>query len=196
VTFAVRGAGAALGVGRRRSLEKVGMILGAILGMGLGVAFSLEVVKPRWRPYSSAEGGFSVMLPCEPHDVSRDENRPDGTPLRVHALNCRPVFTTWGYAVSWVDRPDEEAAKTPALVLETIEKETIQKLGATLVRDQPIDVVGGVGRSFDLDVGRRHARERFYLVKSRLYFLCVEGPKDEWSAERVQQFFDSWKIDR
>ena len=196
-TLVFRGLGMAAGIKSRRALEQVGLVLGASLGLGLGVWASLELQRPRWRLYASVDGGFSIDLPSDPSDISREQPAPDG-PVRVHALECRPTFTAWSYGVSWLDRHDPDAANAPAKVLAVIQRETLEKLKGTLVAERDLALEGNPGRQFELKASGRRVVERFYMVRSRLYFLCIDAPEIDMPADgdRFRGFLDSFKLDQ
>lgn len=197
VTLVVREGGALCGIRNRGALEKAGMVLGGSIALFGAVWASIEIQRPRWRPYASPDGRWSVELPCEPRDIGRDQPMAGGGKVTVHAIECRPRFTAWSYGVSWLDRPDAAAAKEPAKVLEGIEKETLEKLKGTLVASVAVPVEGGVARQFELKVERRRVVERYYLVRSRLYFLLVDAPETDietGGGERTRHFLGSFQL--
>lgn len=150
-----------------------------------------------WREFTSAEGGFSVLMPGEAQAKTRTADTQAG-PITTH------LFLYAGdqaaYMVGYTDYP--EAVKQKLEIQKAYDDARDADLassGSTLISETPIMLMNTYpGREEQTLLkqgdGKHAIRSRMFLVNGRLYQTLVVAPRDELFSPDAVKFMDSFKL--
>jgi hypothetical protein len=150
-------------------------------------------VKLEWKEFRSGGGGFSILLPGYPTEQRKTFGTP-GSPQgsgRVYDLETQGV----SFSIMVLDLPAVYPSSEIPQRLDAGASSMAQTLGGKVLNQRNLTYAGFPGIEFDLDVpSKGTGRARACIAKQRLYVVLV-GPKDKLSAQDLDKFFDSLKID-
>jgi periplasmic protein TonB len=161
-----------------------------------------------WKEFSSAEGGFSVLMPGTPKATAREIESPPGN-VTFRSFELRT--STGVYDVSYSDLPIY--AEDPAIIREGLDAnrdELLKSEGLKLLTEEEIDFEGIPAREWLMLGSEGVIRRRLILMKDRLYTLTfVTAPSMAFKTgqpgtdpaartslyeETAIKFFDSFKV--
>jgi hypothetical protein len=166
-------------------------IVGLVAGFGCGLYCLCKAFlagPPAWKEFTSAEGGFRVLMQGEPkHETVRD------SPVPVQKFMVAREDRVYG-----VNYRRDAGADMTDLTAEHFLKIVPAKLGgeAKVLRDQAITLGEHPGREFlyELPDGT-YCRTRTYLVKDRLYQVTlVAGNVETLNDAEARTFTDSFQL--
>jgi hypothetical protein len=142
-----------------------------------------------WQEYTSADGGFSVVMPGTPKKESHTVETPQG-PI---TFNATVVELPHGaFVASWADLPP----KIPMDLDKSVRQIAARYKGEVKeVRDDQFE--GSPGKAFVLKTERPSggAEGRIYQVKNRLYLLLAVGSDVKGKGSReTERFFSTFKL--
>jgi hypothetical protein len=159
-------------------------------GGALGYQVHLErMLRPRI--FTSVEGAFRVIVPGTPEHRTRVFETAYG-PGELHSYVSRGAHGM-AYAVTSIKSPALQG--DPEAILVNARNNALEGAKSQLVTDGWISLDGHRGRQFvgaNADGATLHGR--IYLVGQRLYSLVVIVPKDRAVQEKVDHFFESFKL--
>lgn len=146
--------------------------------------------------FSSAEGGFSIMMPGDPKNQTQEVPTAAGN---VTTSMFVSEFADQAYFVAYADFPEALVGMAdPQTLLQGGRDSAMQSMDATIVSEQAITIDGHPGREVlaTASIGGVDAtvKARFYLVKNRLYQLWVAGAKDKLAEVDMDAFLQSFKL--
>ena len=155
----------------------------------------IQIAQSIWKPFSSPEGGFTVLMPGTPIQV---QNTID---TQIGALNLngflveRPNEAV--YIVGYVEFPGNilQSAGNSNEILEGFMQGVLNSSEDRLLNQQNINLTNYPGKDFKVQKSEGvTGRYRVYLVNQRLYFLAVETPKETYLQKSIQGFLDSFQL--
>ncbi len=154
---------------------------------------------PRRKPFTSKDGGFSVVMPASPTRKELSVPTPLGPiELQMYIVEQDGV----AYFASYADYPEDYVAKNdPQQMLDGAQSGAIGNVKGELVSDSKIELDGNPGREFEFDFPKvggpipgGGGKARVYLVKNRLYQLQVLGKKEQVDDPSADRYLDSFKL--
>lgn len=154
-----------------------------------------QIAQSIWKPFSSSEGGFTVLMPGIPTEENNNVTTKFGS-LTVHTFYVRRNDEAL-YAVAYSDLPDnisENSSDIEQLLAEAPSGFS-EGAGGRLVNQQPISLGNFPGREFRLELSEGAiARGRIYLVNKRLYQVVVGTNNERNLTKSIQGFLNSFQL--
>lgn len=158
----------------------------------------IQVAQSIWKPFSSAAGNFTVLMPGTPSQEQDTVNTEFGS-LNLNGFSVeRPNEAI--YWVAYFDLPGElsNRIQTSGQInefLTAVVQGLSESLEGQLVNQQTISLNNYSGREFRIQhtegvVGRY----RVYLVNQRVYLLGVITSKENYLQKSIQGFFNSFRL--
>lgn len=162
-----------------------------LLAVGVFCLTAASAQAPQtWQPYRSAEGRFSVSMPCKP-EVETQNNAEDGTTSIYH--NC--YGPNGSYIVTYSDFREALDSKT---MLEAFAEGT--RSNSTLVSEKPVLLGRLPGREMVLascDEGTAIIYKwRIYVSGKRIYAITAASGDPVGNTADANKFFASFAITR
>lgn len=146
-----------------------------------------------WKEYSSADGGFAVLLPGEP-EIGTETTTTDLGPVEIHSVKC--VTDSLFCVVKYYDAP----AITDASREKFLDDNCAGFVrGANLLQkgERKALALGGhpgrevVGESQD---GRAQLTARYYAVGTRVYLVMVGSSVDDAESAEIAGYLASFRL--
>jgi hypothetical protein len=144
-----------------------------------------------WKPYSNQPGSFSVMLPADPTETSRND---DGVMLHTFKVTRLPRQI---YMVIYSDYPIRDFKMSPTARLNA-ERDEFVKHGGRLISEHAFKFRRG---SSELPALEFYSESGGFLYKSlaildgsRVYFVCAGMAQEMNPTGRFKLFFDSFTL--
>lgn len=151
-----------------------------------------------WQPFSSEEGGFSVMMPGEPQKSLQKL----GNAFVEYDMNIYLAgYNTDGpwYLVGYADYPEQITSQfTPQKILD--DEVAAMRNDAKVVRVKDITFDGYPGRELEVESQEDDGsilvkqRQRLYIINNRFYMLQVSWIADGTPQENIDTFMDSFEL--
>lgn len=171
------------------------LCLGLALPLVLGAA--QDNVPNDWKPFTSKDGGFTVVLPAAgPNEGKRSVKTPAGTIEVTYYLV--EVKDKGSYVVTFAEYP-EEALKggTEDKRLDNARDGAVQSAKGKLKSEKKIMLGDHPGRELLIESeAMGSVRTRIYAVKTRLYQTLAAGVPAFLQAKETGQFLDSFKLEK
>ena len=154
-----------------------------------------QIAQSIWKPFSSSEGGFTVLLPGIPTEENKSVDTKFGS-ITVHTFYVRRNNESL-YAVAYSDLPDSISANSNEINQLLAEAPSGFSEGAEgrLVNQEPISLGNFPGREFRLELSEGAiARGRFFLVNRRLYQVVVGTNNERNLTKSIQGFLNSFQL--
>ncbi|MBL8798303.1 MAG: hypothetical protein JNM56_30695 [Planctomycetia bacterium] len=169
----------------------VGMMALMFLCTGVGVAYYFLFAGPGagWKEYTSADGGFTVLLP--PNPAQKDKSDPKITAGKITEISAQP-FGSRHYSVQYYDLADLPINNY--LYLAWL-RHSLVSAGGTLVREQDVTAGPYSGKEVVVELaGDQLLVRRTILAEARVFSLTAQYPKSSAPSAEAQKFFDSFKV--
>lgn len=146
-----------------------------------------------WQTYRSAEGGFSVSMPCTPTRDTKSQDTDIG-PIAMYIASC--ATTSLFATVIYYDVP-AAVSKTPERLLADTADGFMKGGGFVEKAERHAVTINGspgleiIGESAD---GSAVVQARYYLVRGRVYLLMVGTPASDVASPEIGDFFASFKL--
>jgi hypothetical protein len=142
-----------------------------------------------FRPFTSKDGKFTVLLPGTPEEkhptVATPFGQARGFSVEVEAGNLSWLVYVLDYPVAFPD---------PQLMLANIANELAGKLKGSIVSKKVLSSKEPGCEVLIEGPSPSPARCRIYLVNKRVYGLLVMGNSGEIKSPEVERFFGSFKV--
>jgi hypothetical protein len=158
----------------------------------------IQVAQSVWKPFSSAEGNFTVLMPGTPRQEQNTINT-ELAPLDLNAFTVeRPNEAN--YLVAYFDLPGDfsNMLQTSGQINEFLTGVVLglsESMAGQLLNQQRINLNNYSGKAFRMqhseDVVGRY---RLYLVNQRVYLLGVGTSKENYLQKSIQGFFNSFRL--
>ena len=148
----------------------------------------------QWKEHSSAEGGFSVLLPGNPQKAKQTIKSPAGDLEFNMFLYQHGVLDSAG--VVYLTYPPAVVQAGPEAIYAGAKAGATSRVpGGKLIKEEKVTVAGQPGREFLVDVaGKAQVRLRIVLIKDRLYQITISGSAETVASADAEQFFGSFKL--
>jgi hypothetical protein len=142
-----------------------------------------------FRPFTSREGKYTVLLPGTPEEkhpvVATPFGQARGFSVEVEAGNLSWLVYVLDYPVAFPD---------PQLMLANIANELAAKLKGSIVSKKVLSSKEPGCEVLIEGPSPSPARCRIYLINKRVYGLLVMGNSGEIKSPEVERFFGSFKV--
>lgn len=170
-----------------------------------------QLAQSIWKPFSSKEGRFSVLMPGTPRESQMIWNLETGDDIVYLFTVTREEAE---YMVGYVDfepptrrvDDDGQSSNFPDILPNTPEKMTDVLVNAgtdsystpsnrRLISEQSIRLGNYPGREISLRLGGGPlVRRRLYLVNRRAYILSVRTTQERFLSKTIEGFMNSFKL--
>lgn len=156
---------------------------------------SVFVAQSIWKPFSSPEGGFRVLMPGTPIPGKDNVNTQSGSIPINFFVAVRPEEAF--YVVAYADFPRTVSLNSREVqeLLPKIDPTAAQREGVRVVNQRNIRLGNYPGRELKLqDREGFTLRWRAYLVNKRLYQIGVVTNKEASLTKSIDGFFNSFQL--
>jgi hypothetical protein len=132
-----------------------------------------DYVFEQWQEYISKDGGFRVLMPGIPTQVSQSIGKAASPVAHIITLTTKAAE----YTVSFTsfDR-DLENLQPSKVTLDGLRDRMLLKEKGKLLSEEDVSIEGHPGRSVVIEVGDGIFRDRWFLVHDSLYGLSIFTP--------------------
>ncbi len=166
-----------------------------------------QLAQSIWKPFSSKEGRFSVLMPGTPRESQINWDWQTGDIVYLFTVTREEAE----YMVGYVDiepptrrvDDDGQSSNFPDILPNTPEKMTDVLATACystpsdcrLISEQSIRLGSFPGREISLRLGGGPlVRRRLYLVNRRVYILSVRTTQERFLSKTIEGFMNSFKL--
>ncbi|MCD8487196.1 MAG: hypothetical protein LRZ84_10815 [Desertifilum sp.] len=155
----------------------------------------LQIAQSNWNTFSSPNGGFSILMPGTPQPVVQQTvNLPEGQ-VTSSLFGSRTEDSA--YIVGYSDLPGAAIASAAdrQLLFDSFLEGFARSINGQVVGQNPIQLNRYEGREFEVQMNEGiTAIGRVYLVEQRLYQMVAVIQREQNSPQRIQGFFDSFRL--
>ncbi|MCK7591189.1 hypothetical protein M0G43_11435 [Subsaxibacter sp. CAU 1640] len=152
----------------------------------------------KWIQYKNELGAFSVKLPEEPKDISREMPNPldeEGDPYKVHMLSSVDEKNNCFYLVRYNDMPNGYYMSDREAGFSSIQ-ENLQGKAILVSEPKEIYLDSVEGREVELLIsGSYHAILKIYIRGNRVYVLMAQKLNTSDKVDQKREFFKSFRLD-
>lgn len=148
-----------------------------------------------WKPFSSQEGGFTILMPGSPTEDQRNINTKVGAVPVNSFYVVRPNEALYG--VAYADLPKEASLNTLDInqLLNSFASGFAQGSGGRVVSQKNIRLGNFPGREIRLQYQQGETgRGRIFLANQRLYQVVVITSKESSLPKSIEGFFKSFRL--
>lgn len=148
-----------------------------------------------WKPFSSKEGGFTILLPGTPTQETSRVNTDVGpvSVKRFYVIRNNEAL----YGVAYSDFPNKSSLNSGEInqLLAQVVSGFVQGSRGKLVSQKPIRLGDFPGREVRIQLPQGViARGRIYWVNNRLYQVVVATNKENSLTKTIEGFFNSFRL--
>ena len=153
---------------------------------------------PKWKVFKNDIGAFSVNLPTEPKDMSKESPNPldeDGDPYKIQMYSSVDEKNESFYLLRYNDMPngyylkDREAGFNS--IQDNLEGKAVLLAGPTEIKLGDVE-----GREIEVMIkGNYHAIMRVYIRGNRIYVLMAQKLNTTDKISRNDEFFKTFKFE-
>lgn len=156
---------------------------------------AFQIAQSIWKPFSSQEGRFKVLMPGTPSEDKSNVNTKAGE-ITINRFSVRRENEAL-YAVAYSDLPDKFSLNSADInpLLSEIAAGFAAGSRGRLVSQRNIRLGNVPGREIRLQLERGAiARGRLYVANKRLYQVVVATAKEKNLTKSIEGFFNSFQI--
>jgi hypothetical protein len=157
-------------------------------------ANTLLIAQSIWKPFSSQEGGFRVLLPGTPSQNKDNVNTQVGSiPVNLFFVDRPEAF----YGVAYADFPGNTPINSNELnqALPQLASKYIDNMGGKVVSQKTVSLGNISGKEIRVRFPQGViARWRVYAVNKRLYEVVVVTDKESSLTKSIEGFFKSFQL--
>lgn len=151
----------------------------------------LEKKKSDWITFSPPKAAFSVELPFEPKDRSREETGSGGGLFKINQFMTTDMGTMTNYLIRYYDYPsqtylNDRSVALKATIDEITSKNKLMSGPDTIWKD------GFEGRRFDFMIQDKYFTEARMFVRGNRIYLLMKQDLSATSKLRQDEFFNSF----
>ncbi|TAE58741.1 MAG: hypothetical protein EAZ76_06940 [Nostocales cyanobacterium] len=158
-------------------------------------------VKSIWSVFSSAEGGFRILMPGEPQFTKQQVKTKTGE-VDVNLFSVERKGEGTKYTVAYIDYPQEyidllSKRNLVAQAIDTGKKTALDKAKGSIISEEKITLDGYEGKEVNYTKpGDIVVKHRIFLVGTRLYQVTAETTKEKqkFLTKSISGFCDSFKL--
>ncbi|WP_299122513.1 TraB/GumN family protein [uncultured Winogradskyella sp.] len=160
-----------------------------------GVEQKIKTVQ--WQEFKSEKGAFSIEIPTEPKDLSRESPNPldpEGEPYFLNLYMAMDTKNKNNYLFRYNDQPIGYFIESPESAFEGTKTSLTQK--ATLLSEPKVIYLDGIeGREYEISINDKfHSIARVYFRGNRTYLLLKQKISTTEKATTDGPFFKSFTM--
>lgn len=157
------------------------------------VAVAAAAPRLAWKEYTSADGGFAVLMPADP-EIEVETTKTDLGPVEIHSAKC--VTESMLCVVKYYDAPSVTDATRDKFLDDNCDgfvrgTNLLQKGERKRLVLGPHPGREVVGETQD---GRAQLTARYYVVGKRVYLVMVGSSVDDASSPEVIRYLTSFRL--
>lgn len=142
------------------------LVNGYPAAQSIGAQQPAAVSQQQWKPFSSSEGGFSILMPVTPTQKRQTTDNNAHVSLNANLFTASLEEGKVTYSVSYTNFPDEVAQLPPNFLLDSLAARFTNDRNIKLINQQDISLGQYPGKEFKFEVpGEKLVKYRAYLVK-------------------------------
>ncbi|HEY9396593.1 MAG TPA: hypothetical protein VIQ28_03110 [Burkholderiales bacterium] len=145
-----------------------------------------------WRELRSNDGGFAVMFPAKPNEVTR-EVKIGGTALRLHMLSAEVNGMAFG--VGYADLPADVDGN---VLLAAARDGLVHNINGRISIEQPVTLPGLNGQEFQAEGTAQDkpmlVAARLLIGSDKLYQITFIGPREQSAEVDLAFYLGSFKM--
>jgi uncharacterized protein YbaP (TraB family) len=162
-----------------------------------GVEHKIDTTTVTWKEFKSKKGAFSIEIPAEPTDLSREYANPldpEGEPYYLNLYMSTDNKNMNNYLFRYNDQPIGYFIESPETAFESTKTSLTQK--ATLLSEPKVIYIDSIeGREYELSINDKyHAIARVYFRGNRTYLLLKQRMTATKKATTDDPFFNSFTM--
>jgi len=157
-----------------------------------------QPVQPQWKPFTSPDGRFTVLMPGMPKKESQTQKTYMGE-IDLQIFAAQPPKQEVAYLVVYNDFPHSYGQMTnPQEILNNVQEMALKTTQSNLISHRNIRSSNGhPGKEFAyINVGGKITRTRIYLAEGRLYqVMAITSKKQQKNlAKTITGYLNSFQI--
>jgi hypothetical protein len=146
-----------------------------------------------WKPFTSKEGGFTILFPGVPAESKQEAKAPTGT-VTVTFFVAEQGGVTYIAGFS-VFSKETMKSRTEQKRLNNARDGAVAAAKGNLKEEKRIHLAKKYpGRELLIQAEKGFIRSRIYAVENRLYQTMVMGTKQQTDAKEATDFLDSFRL--
>ncbi|OUC15699.1 MAG: hypothetical protein B0A82_05370 [Alkalinema sp. CACIAM 70d] len=161
------------------------------------VAQAKQAKQSIWKTFSPAGGGFSILMPGNPQQISQSLNIQTGDKVELIGYVTDLGPKQGMYMVTYADMPfvASKESNLSQQMLDGAMNAVLSKVQGELVSQQSFALQGNPGREATFRMnGNITGKIRMFLVDNRFYQLLTLTAQEKATAKSVNGFFSSFKL--
>ncbi|MBF8149965.1 TraB/GumN family protein [Winogradskyella sp. F6397] len=165
-------------------------------------SITIDGIKPKkkttgWREFKSENGAFTIQIPADAKEVSREQANPidpEGEPYFLNLYMATDTKNLNNYLIRYNDQPMGYFLQNPAVAFKETENGLTQT-SKLLSEPKVIDLDGFEGREYEILLNNKfHCIVRAYFRGNRTYLLLKQKLNETDKVSVDDLFFDSFKL--
>jgi len=145
-----------------------------------------------WKPFTSKEGGFTILFPGIPTESKQETKTPAGT-ITVTFFVAEQDSATYIGGFSVFPR-ETMKARTEEKRLDNARDGAVAAARGKLEAERKFHLKKHPARELLIKGEKGFIRSRIYAVENRLYQTMVMGTKEQMKGKEVTRFLDSFQL--
>ncbi|REE07849.1 uncharacterized protein YbaP (TraB family) [Winogradskyella pacifica] len=150
-----------------------------------------------WREFKSKKGAFSIQIPVDAKDVSREHANPidsEGDPYFLNLFIATDTDNSNNYLIRYNDQPLGYFLQNPEVAFKETENSLTQS--ATLLSEPKIIYLNDIeGREYEININNKfHSIVRVYFRGNRTYLLLKQKLNETEKVNVNDEFFNSFTL--
>lgn len=182
------------------TLAGVGLLIGWPMHLAIATNPPLQMAQSIWKPFSSSEGGFSVLFPGAPKTTQEMIQYGSELSTELHLFAVDRPQESIVYIVGYADFPFDLSKQTPESIsglFDSVRDGQLQSGQGKLLAEREIQIAGYPGREIKYqEPDGLIGRSRMYAVAGRLYqvLVLVAPSKEKYLTRSIEGFFNSFQL--
>jgi hypothetical protein len=159
-----------------------------------------DAARPGWEKFTSAGGGYTVLMPGKPNEVPQKVNAPPLGEVEIHVAAVNKGLSI-AFVVIYNDFPPGQVPMgNIEMIYDGSRQGALATSGGTLAGEKKLMLGDLPGREIKIELpatkvpGGAMMQIRYFLKGARLYQVMYIAPKADVNADEAEAFFDSFRI--
>lgn len=140
-----------------------------------------------WDEYKYRDAGFAISAPSLPIPRPTSPDEPNTKAYGLKYDNRSEILITAGPLDMFEDLPDKEK-------LQRLKDLTVQGTSSKLISEKELSLDGNPGMELEVESHGHHMRERYYIVKGRIFGLLSSAPTGQPFVADTDRIFESFRL--